>query len=50
MTLFVFQTEISGSEVNEEHLLNILLILMTLFVFQLEISGNEIDEEHSLNI
>ena len=40
----------SGNEIKDEHILNILLILMTLFVFQLEISGNKVNEEHSLNI
>ena len=42
----VFHFEISGKDVNEEHLMNKPLIYSILSIFQTEISGNDFNEEH----
>ena len=39
MTLLIFHFEISGNNVNDEHLSNKVDILVILFVFHFEISG-----------
>ena len=40
----------SGKNDNEEHPLNIQLILVTLLVFHFDISGKDINDEQPLNI
>ena len=39
----------SGTEINDEQLLNIKLIFSTLSVFQLDISGIEVNDEQLQN-
>ena len=50
MTFDVSHLDISGNNINELQLLNILPILVTFDVSHLEISGNDINELQSLNI
>jgi hypothetical protein len=45
MTLFIFQLDISGSDINLEQPQNNSLILIALSVWKLEISGNDIKDE-----
>jgi len=49
VTLFVFQFDISGKDVNDEHPENKHDIFVTLFVFHFEISGNDDKDEQSEN-
>ena len=49
ITCFVFQFDISGNPINEEHLSNIDSILYTLDKSHFEISGNNFNDIHSEN-
>ena len=44
LTLEVFNLDISGNDINEEHPPHLKLIFKTLQVFHLDISGNDINE------
>ena len=45
-TLFVFQFEISGNEINSQQWQNVSSILSTLLIFQLDKSGNSSKATH----
>ena len=50
MTLYVFQSDISGNDIKDLHPKNIFSILVTLDISHFDISGNEIKDSHSKNI
>ena len=50
ITCFVSHFDISGIDFNEEHDLNIPLIISTFFVFHLEISGKYFKDEQQEKI